>query len=146
LSGEDGTEAGVQSNQEENAKDKVSDKYSGPKKASITEEKIGYLFGQATGRSHNINRAKQNARQMERLGVEDTTQGRQMIREHLEKVALEETNVKVTYSDQYGNYEVKESLFAGPSGEFAKFESTWEVTTNGNYRLTTVIPYGGKRK
>ena len=56
-------------------------------------------------------------------------------------------NVEATYSDQYGDYEVKESLFAGPSGEFAKFESTWEVTSDGGYRLTTVIPYGrGKDK
>jgi hypothetical protein len=70
-----------------------------------------------------------------------------MIQAHLGNVALDKTNVVATYSDQYGDYEVKESLFAGPSGEFANFESTWEVTPDGGYRLTTVIPYGrGKDK
>lgn len=146
MSGEDDAEDGVQSNREENSQVATSAKWSDTK-PNITEGKIGYLFGRATGKSHNINRAKQNARQMARLGIEDTLQSHQMIRAHLEKVALDKTNVAATYSDQYGDYEVKESLFAGPSGEFAKFESTWEVTPDGRHRLTTVIPYGrGKDK
>ena len=146
MSGEDDAEDGVQSNQEENTQVEAAAKWSDTK-PNITEGKISYLFGRATGKSHNINRAKQNALQMARLGIEDTIQDHQMIRAHLEKVALDKTNVAATYSDQYGDYEVKESLFAGPSGEFAKFESTWDVTSDGGYRLTTVIPYGrGKDK
>jgi len=34
----------------------------------------------------------------------------------------------------------KDSLFAGPSGKFAHFESTWEVMNDGTLRLTTMIP------
>jgi hypothetical protein len=80
LSGEDDAEDGVQSNQEENTQVEASAKWSDTK-PNITEGKIGYLFGRATGKSHNINRAKQNALQMARLGIEDTIQGHQMIRE-----------------------------------------------------------------
>ena len=37
--------------------------------ADITDEKVGYIFGHATGRQHNIDRAEQNIVQMQRLGL-----------------------------------------------------------------------------
>jgi filamentous hemagglutinin len=102
-----------------------------------------FLFGRASGNAHNVARTNQNALQMSRLGIPDTEQGYALLRNHLEGVGSSSDNVIRTYSDQYGSYEIRESLFAGPSGQFAKFESTWQVMADGTRRLTTVIPYGG---
>ena len=79
---------------------------------------------------------------MKRLGVEDTAEGRKMLQEHFDTVVKDDSNVLSTFKNEYGNFEIRESLFAGPSGKFAKFKSTWEILSDGNRRLTTVIPIG----
>jgi filamentous hemagglutinin len=81
---------------------------------------------------------------MKRLGLFNDTTGRRLLRSHFDDVVNDATNVTRRYSNQYGGFEVRESLFAGPSGQFAKFESTWEVLSDGTRRLTTVIPFGGQ--
>ncbi|MBW5329251.1 hypothetical protein EST44_26775 [Escherichia coli] len=48
------------------------------------------------------------------------------------------------FSTQYGNFEVRESLFASPSGNFVKFETTYQVLPNGTRVFNTVIPKGGQ--
>ncbi len=109
---------------------------------SISEGKLGYVLGKASGRAHNVARAHQNAGQLARVGVYDNSAGRQLLRDHLRSVAADPSNVSRTFVDQYGKSVVKESLFAGPGG-FLKFESAWQVTSGGRLRLTSVIPFGG---
>ena len=109
----------------------------------IESGKFDYLFGRATGRPHNIARSNQNALQMSRLGVPDNEQGYRLLRDHLEQVVQTPDNVIKVFETKHGFFEVRESLFAGPSGAFAKFESTWEILSDGTRRLTTIIPFGG---
>jgi filamentous hemagglutinin len=68
--------------------------------------------------------------------------GRALLRSHLQGAAGDASNVARAFSNQYGNFVVKESLFAGPGG-FLKFESTWQVVEGGGLRFTTAIPLGG---
>jgi len=112
--------------------------------AIINAGKYDYLFGRVTSSPHNIARSIQNLAQMTRLGVDDTVAGRTLLQSHLEAVVRDPSNIVETFTNQYGTYQVRESLFAGPSGAFAKFRSTWEVMADGNLKLTTVIPFGGK--
>jgi len=112
--------------------------------ATIDEGKYDYLFGRVASNSHNTARSQQNAAQMARLGVEDGPAGRALLQQHFDDVVRDPTNVVKRFTNDHGTFEVRESLFAGPSGQFAKFESTWQVTDNGR-RLTTVIPRGGNR-
>jgi RHS repeat-associated protein len=105
----------------------------------VEEGKIGYLFGRASGRAHNIARAAQNQAQMRRVGA--TTEE---IAEHMIGVAKNPTNVSGTFTTQWGSYEIRESLYAGRTGQFVKFESTWEILSDGTRRFVTAIPYGGR--
>jgi hypothetical protein len=59
------------------------------------------------------------------------------------QVVASKNNIARTFENEYGSYQIRESLFAGPGG-FLKLASTWEVTPGG-LRLTTVIPMGGPR-
>ena len=104
--------------------------------------KFGYLFGQASGRAHNIQRALQNAAQLGRVGVRAGTEGRTLLQSHFNGVVNDPSNIASSFSNQYGSFVVRESLFAGPGG-FVKLESTWQVMENGSFRLSTAIPFGG---
>ncbi len=110
--------------------------------AIIEEGKLGYLLGQASGRAHNVERALENAGQLARIEVHDSTAGRALLRSHLQRVASDASNVVRTFSNQYGNFVIKESLLAGLHG-FVKFESTWQVLIGDGLRLITAIPFGG---
>jgi len=112
-------------------------------RAVVAEGKFGYLFGQASGRAHNVARAEQNLAQMSRLGLRDNAASRQLIQQHFDDLVADPSNIARTFSNKHGAFEVRESLFMGPSGQSAKFESTWQVVDDGNRRLTTVIPMGG---
>lgn len=107
----------------------------------IAPGKFDYLFGRVSSNAHNAARSNQLALEMKRLGVPDTAAGRQMLTEHLGAAAQAEGNIARTFSNQYGNFEVRESLFMGPSGKAAKFESTFQVLEDGSRRLSTVIPF-----
>jgi RHS repeat-associated protein len=107
----------------------------------IAPGKFDYLFGRVSSNAHNAARSNQLALEMKRLGVPDTAAGRQMLTEHLSAAAQAEGNIVLTFSNQYGNFEVRESLFMGPSGKAAKFESTFQVLEDGSRRLSTVIPF-----
>jgi len=80
---------------------------------------------------------------MKRLGIPDTAYGYELLTEHLKKVPDMHDNVTHVFSNKYGTFETRESLFAGPSGKFSVFETTWQIHEDGSRRLTTVIPYGG---
>jgi len=51
-------------------------------------------------------------------------------------------NVMREYADQYGTYQIRDGLLAGPGG-YLYVESTWQVTDSG-FRLTMIIPRGGQ--
>jgi len=108
----------------------------------IEDGKFDYLFGRASGRAHNIDRAAENAVQMKRIGIQDSAEGRDVLRAHFENVAKDPSNITQTFSNQYGAFEVRESLFFGPGGH-VKFESTWQVLEGGVRRFVTAIPFGG---
>ena len=77
---------------------------------------------------------------MKRLGVPDNAAGRQMLTDHLTLSTKADSNVINTFSNQYGKFEVRESLFIGLSGKAANFQSTFQVLDDGTRRLSTVIP------
>jgi filamentous hemagglutinin len=112
------------------------------RRAIIEPAKFRYLFGQAGGRAHNVARTAQNAGQLARIGVYDTAEGRAMLQAHFERVAADSSNIARTFSNEYGTFQVRESLFTGPGGH-VKFESTWQVLEGGGLRLTAAIPFGG---
>jgi hypothetical protein len=86
-------------------------------------------------------RPAQNAQQLARIGVYDNAAGRALILSHLDEVVNDSSNIARTFSNQYGDFQLRDSLFSGP-GALLKFESTWQVSSDG-LRLTTVIPMGG---
>lgn len=109
-------------------------------RALIDNGKYDYLFGKVDSNSHNAARSQQNKAQLARIGVHDTPQGRSLIKNHLDEAVANDANVKRTYTDEHGTFQIRDSLFAGPGG-FLHFESAWQVTQDG-LRLTTIIPKG----
>jgi filamentous hemagglutinin len=114
----------------------------GGAEAVVDPAKFNYLFGQATGRAHNIARTAQNAQQLARIGIYNTAEGRVILQSHLNQAVQGQENVVQTFTNQHGTFEVRESLLAGPGG-FLKIESTWQVMTDGARRFSTLIPKGG---
>ncbi|MDT3487913.1 hemagglutinin repeat-containing protein [Stenotrophomonas maltophilia] len=112
----------------------------GAKGIEIAPGKFDYLFGRVASNSHNAARSNQLALEMKRLGVPDNAIGRQMLTDHLAISAKNEGNVIDAFSNQYGKFEVRESLFMGPSGKAANFKSTFQVLDDGTRKLSTIIP------
>lgn len=111
-------------------------------RGGVDPAKFKYLFGEAGGRAHNLARTAQNAGQMARIGVYNTAEGRALLQAHFEDVVADPSNIVRTFTNQYGTFQIRESLFAGPGG-FVKLESTWQVLEGGDFRFTTAIPLGG---
>jgi filamentous hemagglutinin len=119
----------------------------------IPERKLDYLFNQNIAPDfHNTPRAIQNAQQMQRLGLWNTPEGRQLVREHLQQVLQTNNNVveqfTKTFLDRTGttteaDIEIRESLLAGASGKFVKVKSSWEVRLDGTRRFVSAELYGG---
>jgi filamentous hemagglutinin len=119
----------------------------------IPERKLDYLFNQNIAPDfHNTPRAIQNAQQMQRLGLWDTPEGRELVREHLQQVVQTPTNVVERFTRTFVDksatirevaIEVRESLLAGSSGKFAKLKSSWEVMPDGTHRFVSAEIYGG---
>jgi hypothetical protein len=107
----------------------------------IEAGKFDYLFGRVSSNTHNAARSNQLALEMKRLGILDTPAGYQMLSEHLTTVVRTEGNIVNTFSNQYGNFVVRESFFMGPSGKAVSFESTFQVLENGTQRFITTIPH-----
>lgn len=111
-------------------------------RAIISDGKMGYLFGKATGRTHNIERTAQNVRKLASIGIHDDATGHAIIQRHFDDIVTDSSNISSMYSNEWGTYQVRESLLSGPNG-FLKLESTWEVLPSGDLRMTTVIPVAG---
>ena len=113
----------------------------GSGRAIVDAGKYDYLFGKVMSNSHNAARSLQNQRQLARIGVHNTSKGRELLRRHFDDIVARQDNIIDTIDNDYGKFQIRESLFVGPHG-LLKFESTWQITENG-LRLTTVIPMGG---
>ena len=109
--------------------------------AIVDAGKFDYMFGRVASNAHNAARSAQNAQQLARVGVYDNSAGRALLQSHLDGVAGDASSIARSYSNNFGSFQVRDSLFSGPGG-FLKFESTWQVADDG-LRLTTVIPMGG---
>jgi hypothetical protein len=111
--------------------------------AVVEPGKLDYLFGRVASNQHNLERSLQNLAQLRRLGHFDTPGDRAIIQRYLQRLVRDPSNITQTYVNEYGTFVVRQSLYIGPSGAAAMFESTWQLV-GGQYRLTTVIPVGGR--
>ncbi|WP_205685945.1 hypothetical protein [Enterovibrio baiacu] len=112
----------------------------------VDPNKFNYLFGRARKDEHNTPRTKQLYLYMERLGVHDNAKGRQLLEDHFRSVAQQEGNIVTTWTDKFGTFEIRESIFFGPSGKAVKFETGFMVHENGTRRFTSAIPKADWRK
>ncbi|WP_100303411.1 RHS repeat-associated core domain-containing protein [Lacrimispora celerecrescens] len=108
--------------------------------------KLDYVFGQATGSAHNIQRSQSMASELAHIGIQDTPANRALLQSHFESVGINLNNIAGTELRSYiangqtFNYTaiIRESFFMGPSGG-AGFRTVWE-----GYRLLTIIILGGQ--
>lgn len=94
--------------------------------------KLEYVFGKATGNSHNIERSKNMLKQLQSIGIFDTPTGRAYLESYSQNV------YKVPGVLQNNGRFMRESLLMGPNGGL-KVQSIWE-----NNRLITIELFGGK--
>ena len=109
-------------------------------KGTIAPKKFDYVFGRSTSNAHNAARSNQLALEMKRLGISDTATGRSVLSSHLDDVVKQKGNILMTFSNKYGNFEVRDSLLFGPSGKAVRLESTFQVMSGGHRRFVTMIP------
>ncbi len=109
--------------------------------AEIAAGKFDYLFGAVESNSHNAARSNQLALEMKWLGLSDTPAGRGILTEHFAQVTQTPDNIVRSFANQYGNFEVRESLFVGPSGKAVKLQTTYQVLQDGTRRFSTTIPF-----
>ena len=95
-------------------------------------QKLKYIFGQATGRLHNIQRSQEMLRNLNRVGIFDNPAGRAAVRGHLSQAY----NTAPGVLQESGRI-LRESLLMGPRGG-VKVTSIWDAD-----RLITVILKGG---
>jgi hypothetical protein len=98
--------------------------------------KLDFVFGKATGSTHNIQRSLGMAQQMERIGLADTSASRALLVNHLTKVLNDPTSIAKV---QENGRVVRESFLMGPYGG-VKFETVWDGA-----QLITVKVFGGGR-
>ncbi len=92
-----------------------------PTEAVIGKE-LDYLFGRATGRQHNLDRSADMLRQMERIGMPDSSGNRRIMTDHFQNVLNDASNIVTT---QDNGKVVRESLLMGPNGG-VKIQSIWD--------------------
>lgn len=94
-----------------------------------------YVFGNATGNKHNIDRSIAMKRQLNSVGIFDNETGRKLV---LEKLTKTFNNTSSILKTQDNGRIVRKSLLKGPNGVL-KVESIWD-----GEKLITVKLYGGK--
>ncbi|MGX5830928.1 RHS repeat-associated core domain-containing protein [Mesorhizobium sp. 43Arga] len=112
----------------------------------IAASKFDYLFGKVTSSPHNLARSRQLATDMKALGIQDTDVGKKILADHLKMSVNSEGNIVSKYTDEYGTFEVRESLLMGPSGKAAKVNSTFHLMDDGTRQFSTMITHIGKNK
>ncbi|WP_310551895.1 hypothetical protein [Paenibacillus glufosinatiresistens] len=106
--------------------------------AEVTPEfgrKLEYIFGNATGSKHNIDRSIAMENQLKSIGIFDNQAGRELVLKNLTDDFKDPKSISKIQEN--GNV-VRDPLIAGPNG-LIKIESVWD----GN-KLITVQLYGGK--
>jgi len=98
-------------------------------------KKLEYIFGNATGNKHNIDRSIAMERQLNSIGVFDDAFGRKLVLDNLSDAFDNPSSILKT---QENGRIVRESLLSGPNGVL-KVESVWD-----REKLITVKLYGGK--
>ena len=117
-----------------NAKAIVNDKNT----FEINENKFKYIFGEVESSSHNKSRSRQLTTEMKKVGLRNDELSANILKEHYNEV-VKGDNVIRSYSDKYGNFEVRESLLLGPNGKAVKLETTFKID-DGKRVFSTVIP------
>ncbi|SCF24176.1 intein C-terminal splicing region [Micromonospora haikouensis] len=110
--------------------------------AIVDPGKFDYMFGNVASNSHNAARSAQNQAQFARVGVYNNAEGRGLLQSHFDEVVGSDSNILRTFKNEHGEFQIRDSLFAGPGG-FLHLETTWQVTGD-RLRMTTVIPRGGR--
>ena len=109
----------------------------------IEPDKSKYLFGEVAGSNHNYARSTQLGLEFQRLGLYDTDTGRKLLLEHFEIAARSGNNTISSFSNEFGSFVIKDSLFIGPSGKAARLQTTFQALEDGSYRFVTTIPQHG---
>ncbi|MFE3573846.1 hypothetical protein [Lysinibacillus sp. NPDC059133] len=98
-------------------------------------KKLEYIFGNATGNKHNIDRSIAMERQLNSIGIFDDATGRKLVLDNLSDAFDNPSSILKT---QENGRIIRESLLSGPNGVL-KVESVWD-----REKLITVKLYGGK--
>lgn len=98
-------------------------------------KKLEYVFGNATGSKHNIDRSIAMEKQLNSIGIFDNKVGREIVQDNLTKAFNDPSSILKVQDD--GRI-VRESLLSGPNG-LVKVESIWE-----DAKLITAQIFGGK--
>lgn len=84
--------------------------------------KIEYVFGNATGDVHNINRSQAMEAELLRIGIQDNAEGRAYMTQKFTDTYYDPNNILRV---QENGRVVKDSLIVGPSGAL-RMETVWE--------------------
>jgi hypothetical protein len=93
-------------------------------------QKLEYLFGNATGRLHNIIRSADLERQLNSIGIFDNPAGREYLTEVLNSAYSSTDNIIEIAPN---GYVLRETLLSGPNG-FLKMTTIWDSN-----KLVTII-------
>ncbi|MFJ7647696.1 hypothetical protein ACIQ1H_09110 [Lysinibacillus sp. NPDC097279] len=97
--------------------------------------KLEYMFGNATGNRHNIERSIAMELQLNSIGIFDDATGRKLVLDNLSEAF--EDPLSILKVQDNGRI-VRESILLGPNGVL-KVESVWDEE-----RLITILLYGGR--
>lgn len=115
-----------------------------PKTNEVTFDttKFKYFFGDVALDDHNTPRANQRATAMKRLGFANDEASRNVLAEHFKSVPENVGSLAKIFSNEFCNFESRESILFGPSNKAVMFFSTYEVLPDGVRRFITTIPKG----
>ncbi len=102
-------------------------------KTADVGRKLDYMFGKATGSTHNLNRTVQMQGQLSRIGLFDNDAGRSYIEQQMNNVLNDPTSIVRV---QENGRILRQSLLTGPNGAL-DMETVWEGS-----KLITVNLFG----
>jgi RHS repeat-associated protein len=94
--------------------------------------KLNYIFGQATGNAHNVARSLQMLKQLEKIGIHDTSYWRNYVQQVITDMFYSPVGAYVQGNGRI----VKETLLWGPFGAL-KIRTVWE-----GVKLITIELFG----
>lgn len=123
----------------------ILDKQAAKSDVVVELGKLDYIFGKVASDPHNAARSIQMEQSMYRLGIPIDETGAKYLMDHLSQVPKTAGNIVNVYSNQWGKFEVRESLLFGPSGKATKLQSAFQIMPDGSRRFVTTIPKDGKK-